>query len=594
MYLEKQKEKLKLVRKKKQKKSYEDLKPEERFKVYDSDEKKYLDIEFDGESVNSKFPIAKQLIENLRSDKPFYIKSVEAVYIADKLSSRLKLDDNGTMTIEKKDAIRVAEIIQLDPQDLIRYILAMEKKLDPENPETKIKLADFLYLARNARNFNLLAYGSEPEKKETKVLVKMKTAIYNSWNKNINVKIEDHEKNQVENISENASHEPEIIFENKNISTSSKKEHSTIDPVTGEVKDPSIIKVEKLDNDHIRIYTNNEIIIEKDDFEIYSYRDLVEEREAEAEKNRKLGIKNNYVDFEKEKSLLDVNPENIPDAVAEKFVSGTQADLPPNELALYESQFGQLFDEEKEEFEKTKSISSLLSRSKKYFCKDFRNTAPFSDELVMKNKFLTPKNIYNILFQLFDKEFSEVRIATQKTLLRDICFAKREFLNGEVKEYLLVSVHYFLATIYGMILQKNKESFYQNVYDDFEKINEKYITAIIDDLHILLGVKLFEKVHDSYFVNVIFSADSVTTKTRVLTFDLNALKLVFQEKAAEADSEFIEKLYEEKWKGLKKSIADSIKILHYGDKNVANALKRKVQFLELGSEYFFRKKQGEN
>jgi len=145
-----------------------------------------------------------------------------------------------------------------------------------------------------------------------------------------------------------------------------------------------------------------------------------------------------------------------------------------------------------------------------------------------------------------------------------------------------------------MILQKNKESFYQNVYDDFEKINEKYITAIIDDLHILLGVKLFEKVHDSYFVNVIFSADSVTTKTRVLTFDLNALKLVFQEKAAEADSEFIEKLYEEKWKGLKKSIGNSIKILHYGDKNVANALKIKVQFLDLGSEYFFRKKQGEN
>jgi len=38
--------------------------------------------------------------------------------------------------------------------------------------------------------------------------------------------------------------------------------------------------------------------------------------------------------------------------------------------------------------------------------------------------------------------------------------------------------------------------------------------------------------------------------------------LVFQEKSAEADFKFIEKLYEEKWKGLQNSIGDSVEILH--------------------------------
>ena len=446
------------------KKTYDDLKPEERFKVHDCQEKTILGIDFTEKNVTEKFPEVKKLIENLRAGEPFLLRSVEAIYIADKLSSSIVLDDNGTMTIEKNDAIRVAEIIQLDPQDLIRYILAMEKKLDPKNPETRIKLADFLYLARNAKNFNLLAYGNEPEKKETEVLVKMKTAIYNSWNQDLNVKIVDRDKNQVENISEDENHEPEIIFENKNITSGSQKEHSTIDPKTGEVIDPSILKVEKLDNGHIRIYTRSEKIIEKDDFEIYSYRDLVEEREAEAEKNRKLGIKNNFVDVKKEIDLLNINPESISEDVAENatpFVATTQADLPPNELALYESQFGQLTTEERKEFEKTRRLSSLLFRARKYFCKDFHNTISFSEELLLENKFLSPKNIYNILFQIFDKEFSEVRTVTQKTFLRDICYATRKFPDvGKTVEYLIIDIHYFLATIYGMILREDKESFY--------------------------------------------------------------------------------------------------------------------------------------
>jgi len=572
--------------KKKKKKTYEDLKPEERFQPHDSQEKTILDIDFTEKNVTEKFPEVKKLIENLRQGKPFLLRSVEAVYIADKLSSRLVLDDNGTMTIEKNDAIHVAEIIQLDPQDLIRYILAMEKKLDPKNPKTKINLADFLYLARNARNFNLLAYGSEPEKKETAPLVKMKTAIYNSWNENVHVEIKDHEKIEAEKKSEQSNHEPEIVFENQNVVSDSGKEHSTIDPVTGEVIDPSILKIEKLDNGHIRIYTRSEKIIEKDDFNIYSYRDLVEEREAEAEKNRKLGIKNNVVNVEKEVDLLNTNPESVSENIT-PFVT-TQADLPPNELAHYESQFGKLSNDERKEFEKTRKISSLMFRSKKYYYKEFSNTISFSDELLTDNKFLSEENILNTLLQLFDVEFSEVRISTQRTLLRTIYIGTNTLQRGAEVVYRTVNVDFFLAVLYTMTKAEDKETFYKNVYSDFKNINEEYVASIVDGINMCLRVELFSKSQGSYLAEVIYTANSTVIKTKVLIFNAEALNKIVQN--INTDMKKTNRIYEN-WIKLKENIGSSVKTKAYGKNNVA---KSKVQSLELGSEYFFRRKQGED
>lgn len=574
--------------KKKKKKTYEDLKPEEKFHPHDCQEKTILGIDFTEKNVTEKFPEVEKLIENLRSGEPFLLRSVEAVYIADKLSSRLVLDDNGTMTIEKDDAIHVAEIIQLDPQDLIRYILAMEKKLDPENEKTKIRLADFLYLARNARNFNLLAYGSEPEKEDDKGLVKMKTAIYNSWNRDIQVAIKDREKIEAEKKLKPESHEPEIVFENQNVASTSEEEHSTIDPVTGEVKDPSIIKVEKLDNGRVRLYTQSRKIIEKNDFEIFSYRDLVEEEEeAAAEKNKRFGIKNNVVDVEKEEAnLLNTNPENVSENIT-PFVT-TQVDLPPNELAHYESQFGKLSDEERKEFEKTRSISSLMFRSKKYYYKEFSNTISFSDELLTDNKFLTKENILNTLLQLFDVKFSQVRISTQRTLLQTIYIGTNKLSRGAEVTYRTVNVDFFLSVLYTMIKTEDKETFYKNVYNDFKNIDEEYVASIIDGINMCLDVELFSKSQGSYLVEVIYTVDSVVIKTKVLIFDAKSLNKIVQN--INIDMKKTNEIYEN-WIKLKESIGSSIKTKVFGKNNVA---KSKIQSLELGSEYFFRKKQGED
>ena len=52
--------------------------------------------------------------------------------------------------------------------------------------------------------------------------------------------------------------------------------------------------------------------------------------------------------------------------------------------------------------------------------------------------------------------------------------------NGNEISYGSVNVYFFLAILYGMILSSKKETFYQNVFYDFENINEENLTAIIN------------------------------------------------------------------------------------------------------------------
>ena len=412
------------------KKTYADLKPEERFQTYDSDEKE----------IKKKLPLAEKLILDLQEAKPFKVKSVEAIYIADKLEKNLRLDDDGTIVIEKSDAIRVAEMIKYDPSDIVRYMLSMEKKLDPNNKKSTIPLGDFLYLARNARNFNLLAYGSEPEKKDGKVLVKMKTAIYNSWFEDVQVDVRD-QKTIDESNSTSSESSSEIIFETneeygKEVSDS---EHATLDPVTGEMRDPSILKIERLENGRVRLHTKSRKIIEKDDFITYSYRDLIEEEEEAAIKNQKLGfrtIANNTVDLKNENGLLNINPENANPSV---HIS-TQADTPPNPVATYESIFGALGHDEKQELEKTQNVDSLRQRARQYFDKRFFSKIEFSEQLVTDDKFLGEEEIYHLLLQLFDTDYSSFRKQSQRKYIRAIYMGSKKMQNDKEVFYRTINI----------------------------------------------------------------------------------------------------------------------------------------------------------
>jgi hypothetical protein len=206
----------------------------------------------------------------------------------------------------------------------------------------------------------------------------------------------------------------------------------------------------------------------------------------------------------------------------------------------------------------------------------------------MDNKFLDEENILNILLQLFDVKFSQVRIVIQTTFLQTIYIGTNKLSRGAEVVYRTVNVDFFLSVLYEMIKADDKETFYQNVYSDFKNINEEYVSSIIDGINMCLGVELFSKSQGSYLVDVIYTVDSVVIKTKVLIFNVEALNKIVQN--INTDMKKTNEIYEN-WTKLKESIGSSVKTKAYGKNNVA---KSKVQSLELGSEYFFRRKQGED
>ena len=139
-----------------------------------------------------------------------------------------------------------------------------------------------------------------------------------------------------------------------------------------------------------------------------------------------------------------------------------------------------------------------------------------------------------------------------------------------------------------MIKTEDKETFYKNVYNDFKNIDEESVASIIDGINMCLDVELFSKSQGSYLVEVIYTVDSVVIKTKVLIFDAKSLNKIVQN--INIDMKKTNEIYEN-WIKLKESIGSSIKTKVFGKNNVA---KSKIQSLELGSEYFFRKKQGED
>ena len=141
-----------------------------------------------------------------------------------------------------------------------------------------------------------------------------------------------------------------------------------------------------------------------------------------------------------------------------------------------------------------------------------------------------------------------------------------------------------------MIKQEDKETFYKSVYEDFLNLNEKYISSILDSINICLGLELFSKTQGSYFTEVIYSVDNISIKTKILIFNAGSLSKFFRGEGKEFNATRTEIIYEN-WKKLKENIGASVKTKAYSKNNVA---KSKVQTLDLTSEYFFRKKQGED
>jgi len=127
-----------------------------------------------------------------------------------------------------------------------------------------------------------------------------------------------------------------------------------------------------------------------------------------------------------------------------------------------------------------------------------------------------------------------------------------------------------------MIKSNEKETFYQNIYKDFSKINEDNITSIIDCIN--NKVELFSKTKDSYLSDAIYIVDGIPIKTKVLIFKNENNK----------HDDLVDAIYT-KWKKLKESMGTSVETKAFG----MRVQKTSFDF-EMDSSYFFRKKQGED
>lgn len=174
------------------------------FTIYSSDEERILGIEFGKEEVEDTLKSIRGLVENLKKAKPFSVRAVEAIYLADKIENRFLLTDNGVLVITAQDSKKLAKIIFNDPLDIVRYILSMKKLIDPNDTKNKVPLKDVLYMLSNAKNFQILSEGKEDEReKDGELLIKLKTAIYDSYFSDVQIGIEQNDDIDSLNTSNN-------------------------------------------------------------------------------------------------------------------------------------------------------------------------------------------------------------------------------------------------------------------------------------------------------------------------------------------------------------------------------------------------------
>jgi hypothetical protein len=94
-----------------------------------SEQEKLLNISLTQKSIKNFMPRVEVLIEKLSSTKDtFTVTAIEAIFIAEKMSDSLKLNDDGILVLELKEAKKISKEISKNPLDIIQYITAVEKK----------------------------------------------------------------------------------------------------------------------------------------------------------------------------------------------------------------------------------------------------------------------------------------------------------------------------------------------------------------------------------------------------------------------------------------------------------------------------------
>ncbi|MCX6075643.1 MAG: hypothetical protein NTW78_02005 [Campylobacterales bacterium] len=426
-----------------------------------SEEQKHLGISILNSDPEKYKERIEKLIINLHECKDVVsINAIEAIMIVELFSESVLINEAGELVIDAKTAKKFLQIIYHDPLKFIRYIKAVESKLDLAKDANKIDFADVLYMMRNAKKFGL-----HLEKEETELTYKIKSAIHTSGYNDVTIRVVD----DVQEFEDDGS--TRIILTNTFLDNIAIKK---IEPF----HDSNIAKAEILEGGKVKITMKNGTVTIKDDNVVYSRTEpvIVEEKESNTQ-------------FKKE--------------VIENIVA-TLAQKEDTKLQDYISRFGKLDAYE----EDNKKDFKFRDRSLRTYDEQLSHSQYFQHEDFKTKNFFKNKDVYMyFLAKLLDPENAIL------SFMPHVFIGTITPANKEPFRYVSIDIHYFLNFVYMAIKRDDRESFFKFIYDGKTLRQENvnlFLKNINDEYDILFqGAK-------GYLNDVVYVIDGKTIKTVIV------------------------------------------------------------------------------
>lgn len=479
-------------------------------KIRLTQEEKNLNIKLENEDPQKYKDRIYELVETLENTHGIVkISTVEAIILIEYFAEEISLDYKGTIIIDISVAKKFADTILRRPLEFITYLKAVEKKMDLNNPDSKIPLNEVLYMMRNARKFGLYL----EDKKDSKNILEIKKAVIKSRATGVELNIVNIDRtNEIVHPTNN-----EILVNtykpknHKTTSTNTKQvenkkekvveqnvvEESDKVPELDETQTPTITStfvpemktgtdelctsVVKLDNGRVLVTTQDGVTIEKDDIMVYDI--VYPDDEDDGTSNKKPSTKKSNTPIQvttKEKTMI------------EDYI------LRFGELDRYEL--------------KNKSKFLFKDRSKiNFFDEKITNYQGFNHSKLRQDCIIESEDTFIYLMsRVFDIENS---LQTRNGL----CIFIGDILlkNDKKLRFISADVHYLLLFIYLLLKREDRESFYNYVYAK-DKLRIDNANTLLKNINSEFDI--FYSDASGFISYAVYSYGKETIKTQIVRF----------------------------------------------------------------------------
>jgi hypothetical protein len=435
-----------------------------------SEEQKHLGISILNSDPELYKARIEKLIINLHECKDTVsVNAIEAIMIVELFSESILINELGELVIDAKTAQKFSQTIYHNPLKFIKYIKAVESKLDLTKDDNKIDLADVLYMMRNAKKFGL-----HLEKDETELTYKIKSAIHASGYNDVVIRIVD----DVQEFEEDDS--TRIILSNTFLDNTTVKK---VEPF----RDDNIAEAEMLEGGKVRLTMKDGTVTVKDDNVVYSRTEpvIVEEKESNTQ-------------FKKE--------------VIENIVA-TLAHKEDTKIQDYIGRFGKLDVYE----ENNKKDFKFRDRSLRTYDEQLSGSQYFQHEDFKTKNFFKNKDVYMyFLAKLLDPE-NAILSFMQHVFIGTITPA-----NKEPVRYVTVDIHYFLNFVYMAIKRDDRESFFKFIYDG-KTLKQENVNLFLKNIHDEYDI--FFPDAQGFLNDAIYTVNDRTVKTVIVKIKLAVFQL---------------------------------------------------------------------